>query len=287
MRIKDVVEFIIKVIKGMIVGLGAITAGAGTFAIVLGIYDRCMQIIAKPFKNFKENLKYITPIVLGIAFSILMFKDTVVYLFEKHTPYVKCAFLGIILGGMPALLKVANKEGKNKKHKIAFVVAFIITIILTIIGRYFGKLAPMETKMDFVLLIIYGIIYGFGAIVPGMTTMHMLIFLGVWGKILDGILSLDMNIILPFLIGYAIVVLLTAKLMSYCFKKFYGYTYYAIIGFSITSLLMLIPNVSEILPVMTCIIITTITGTLMYKITKLEDKIREKEIKIMEVSKNV
>lgn len=287
MNIKQIMEFIIKVIKGMIVGLGAITAGAGTFAIVLGIYDKCMQIIAKPFKNFTENLKYIAPIVLGIGISILIFKSAVIYLFTNYTPYIKCIFFGIILGGIPALLKVANKEGKNKKYNIASAVAFIITIILTIIGKQFGKLAPMETKMDFILLIIYGIIYGFGAIMPGMTTMHMLIFLGVWGQILKGIFSLDMNIIIPFAIGYIIVVLLTANLISYCFKKYYGYTYYAIIGFSITSLLMLIPNVNKMSQAIICILITLGTGILMYKITKLEDKIKEKENRILEVNQNV
>ena len=287
MKMKQMMEFIIKVIKGMIVGFGAITAGAGTFAIVLGIYDRCMQIIAKPFRNFIENLKYIVPIVLGIGVSVLIFKDLVIYLFTNYTPYVKCVFFGIILGGTPALLKVANKEGKSKRYNVAFVVAFIITIILTIVGDKFGKWAPMETKMDFGLLIIYGVIYGFGAIMPGMTTMHILIFLGVWGKILNGILSLDMNIIIPFVIGYLIVVLLTANLMSYCFKKFYGYTYYAIIGFSVTSLLMLIPKVSGLIPITVCVLITVFTAFFMYKITKLEDKIKKQENKILEVNENV
>ena len=53
------VEVFIKIIKGMIIGISAMTAGAGTFAIILGIYDRCMQIIANPFKNFKSNLNFL------------------------------------------------------------------------------------------------------------------------------------------------------------------------------------------------------------------------------------
>lgn len=271
----------------MIIGLGAITAGAGTFAIVLGVYDRCMQIIARPFKNFKENLKYILPIVLGIGISVLIFKNTVIFLFTKYTSYVKCLFFGIIIGGIPALLKVANKEGKNTKHKIAFFLAFLITIILTLVGEYFKSITPLETKMDFALLILYGAIYGFGAIMPGMTTMHTLIFLGVWGPILKGILTLNMNIIIPFVIGYLIVVLLTANLMSYCFKKYYGYTYYAIIGFSVTSLIMLIPNVEGVAQRIICTLITLISGIMMYQVTKLEDKIKDKENKILEANKNV
>ena len=98
-------------------------------------------------------------------------------------------------------------------------------------------------ELGFINLIIYGMIYGFGAIMPGMTTLHILIFLGVSGPIITGITQMDFNIIIPFVIGYLAVVLLIANLMTYFFEKFYGYTYYAIIGFSITSLIVLIPNI--------------------------------------------
>ena len=73
------IEFIVKTIKGMIIGVSAMTAGAGTFAIILGIYDRCMEIIANPFKHFKSNLKYILPIVIGIGISVIIFGKFVLY----------------------------------------------------------------------------------------------------------------------------------------------------------------------------------------------------------------
>ena len=49
-------EIITKFIKGMIIGVAALTAGAGTFAIVLGIYDRCMEIIAILLRILKKIL---------------------------------------------------------------------------------------------------------------------------------------------------------------------------------------------------------------------------------------
>lgn len=282
MKIKNIVEFIIKTVKGMIVGLGTITAGAGTFAIVLGIYDRCMEIIAKPLKNFKDNIKYIFPIILGICISVVIFKNSIAYLFNNYNAYVKCVFFGIIVGGVPTLLKVADKKGKNKKHFIALIAAFIATIVFTGIGESFGQNNGIESKMEPVYILIYGIIYGFGAIMPGMTTMHVLIFLGVWEPIFSGILSGNLSVIIPFGIGYIIVVLLTANLMSYCFKNFYGYTYYAIIGFSVTSLLMLIPDVNNITEKILCTIIAIVTAIIMYNISKLEGKIKEGEGKILE-----
>lgn len=270
-------EFIIKTIKGIIVGLGVITAGAGTFAIVLGIYDRCMEIIAKPFKNFKENLKYIFPIIIGILISVLIFKKTVTVLFNNYESYTKCVFIGIILGGIPSLIKVANRKGKSKYHIIAFLVAFVLTILLTVAGTKFGKSSGIDSKMEIIPLFIYGMIYAFGAIVPGMSTMQILIFLGVWAPIVSGLLSFNFNIIIPFGLGYLLIIILFANLMAFCFEKFYGYTYYAIIGFSITSLIMLLPKIDSNVKLIICPIIIIITTIVMYKITKLEDKIKERE----------
>lgn len=282
MKNRKITEFIIKTIKGMIVGLGSITAGAGTFAIVLGIYDKCMEIIAKPFKNFKNNIKYIFPIILGIIISVLVFKNIVTSLFINYESYIKCVFFGIILGGLPSLFKVANKKGKSDMYLISLVIAFFITIIVTILGNRFGENNQTDSKMQMIYLFIYGIIYGFGAIMPGMTTMHVLIFLGVWGPILSGIFSLNFNIILPFGIGYLLAVILIANLMSFCFEKFYGYTYYAIIGFSATSLIMLLPNIDTYAERIICPILIIVSTIIMYKIAKLENKIKERESRLYE-----
>ena len=152
------VEVFIKIIKGMIIGISAMTAGAGTFAIILGIYDRCMQIIANPFKNFKSNLKYILPIVIGIGISVLIFGKLVLYCLSNYEAYFRCVLLGIIIGGIPTLFKVANKKGFKKKYLISTLVAFIFTIILTEFANTIkaGKTVEYITTIE---LIIYGAIY--------------------------------------------------------------------------------------------------------------------------------
>lgn len=99
-----------RTIKGMIVGIAAMTAGAGTFAIILGIYDKCMQIIARPFKDFKNNLIYVAPIVLGIIISVLFFGNAIVYAFNNYNSYMKLVFLGIMLRRYSTI----NKKSKQR-----------------------------------------------------------------------------------------------------------------------------------------------------------------------------
>lgn len=267
-------EVITKIIKGIIIGIAALTAGAGTFAIVLGIYDRCMAIIANPFKNFKENLKYIWPILVGILIGAACCAKLVIFLLDEYTAFTRCAFLGIIIGGIPTLIKVANKEGFKKKYLISTLIAFILTIICTMMAN--NTKAGTEVRyLSIVELIIYGAIYAWGAVMPGMTTMHILIYMGVLGPILSGFTALDLSIIIPFGIGYISLALTTAGMITWLFKKFYGITYYAIIGFSITSLIMFIPEFTSISQVIIGIIIVIIFTIFMYGITVLDKKVDE------------
>ncbi len=275
-------ENITKFIKGLIIGVASLTAGAGTLAIVLGIYDRCMEIISNPFKNFKENLKYIWPIVLGIVISAACCANAVAFLLENYHAYTMCAFLGIIIGGIPTLIATANKKGFKKKYLLSMIVALIITIIVTAIASN-TKEGKIVEYIGIPELIIYGAIYAWGAVMPGMTTMHILIFMGVLAPILEGFTSLDFRIIIPFGIGYIVIALTTAGMITYLFKRFYGMTYYAIIGFSITSLVMFIPKFSSITEALIGILIGVVFLIAMYTITRIDKKIEETKDKSGEI----
>lgn len=273
-------EIITKIVKGIIIGVASLTAGAGTFAIVLGIYDRCMEIIANPFKNFKENLKYIWPILVGIAFGAACCAGAVAYLLENYNAFTRCAFLGIIIGGIPTLFKVANKKGFKKSYLISTVIALIITIICTGIADN-TKEGTTVQYLGAIELVIYGAIYAWGAVMPGMTTIHILIYMGVLKPILEGFTGLNFAIIIPFGIGYIALALTTAGMITYLFKRFYGVTYYAIIGFSITSLVMFIPEFANVQEILIGIVIVVVATAAMYGITRIDEKIdntKEKEI---------
>ncbi len=275
-------QIITKIIKGLIIGVAALTAGAGTLAIVLGIYDRCMEIIANPFKNFKENVKYIWPILLGIVISAACFANVVKFLLENYNAYTMCAFLGIIIGGIPTLIATANKKGFKKKYLLSMVVALVITIIFTVIASNTKEGKTVEF-IGISQLIIYGAIYAWGAVMPGMTTVHILMFMGVLAPILEGFTTLNFSIIIPFGIGYITIALTTAGMITYLFKRFYGMTYYAIIGFSITSLVMFIPKFTNTVEIFVGIIIGLIAALAMYGITVLDKKIDETKEKNGEV----
>ena len=254
-------------------GIAALTAGAGTIAIVLGIYDKCMKIIANPFKNFKENLRYIWPILLGILFSVACCAGLIAYLLANYNALTMCAFLGIIIGGIPELIATANKKGFDKKYLISMMVALVITIIMTIIASNTKEGKTVE-YLSIPELIVYGAIYAWGAVMPGMTTIHILIFMGVLAPIIEGFTALNFAIIVPFGIGYIAIALTTANLITYLFNRFYGMTYYAIIGFSITSLF------NNVLEILLGIIVLVIFAFIIFAITKIDKNTKQTKEKV-------
>ena len=114
---------------------------------------------------------------------------------------------------------------------------------------------------------------------PGMTTIHILEYMGVLEKIMSGIFAFDFGIIIPFGIGYIILALTTAGIITYLFKNFYGMTYYAIIGFSITSLVMFIPDFASVSEAVIGVILAIISGIIIYFVTRLEDYTKNKKVK--------
>ena len=272
-------DIVTRFIKGLIIGVAALTAGVGTFAIVLGIYDRCMEIIARPFKNFKDNLIFITPILIGIFISAVGCAKLISFLLTNYEAYTRSAFLGILIGGVPTLFKVANKKGFKRPFLISTLLAFIATVLLTMFANSLKEGAVVQS-VSIIEAAIYGAIYAWGAVMPGMTTVHILMFMGVWAPILSGFTSFNLAIIIPFGLGYIALALLTANLITFLFKKFYGPTYYAIIGFSITSLVMFVPNYNGALEMIIGALIVFAFLFITLEVTKLEDK-KEENLKVV------
>lgn len=65
-------EFIINILKGMVIGLANIIPGVsgGTMMVSMGIYDRLILLLTHFVKKFKEAMKLLIPIVIGMLLAI-------------------------------------------------------------------------------------------------------------------------------------------------------------------------------------------------------------------------
>jgi putative membrane protein len=95
---------------------------------------------------------------------------------------------------------------------------------------------------NFLSFALCGFMWGISLIVPGLSSSTLQIYLGIYGPLNDGISSLDMGVLIPFVIGIIVTVVLLAKLVNMLFKKHYAVISRIILGFVISSSLKTLPH---------------------------------------------
>ena len=100
-------DSLILFIKGFILGIANIIPGVsgGTLAVSLGLYEKILDAIGTLFKNFKNNVKFLTPIILGIVVSILSTSKLVSYALANFKAQTVFLFVGLIFGGTSLLMR--------------------------------------------------------------------------------------------------------------------------------------------------------------------------------------
>lgn len=238
-------NFLVNMIKGIVIGIGAVAPGVsgGTFAVILGIYDKLTDAIANFFKDYKSKLVFLIPLALGIGIGILGFSKVMKYLFEFYESEVKFLFIGLMVGTLPFVVKEANKKGYKKRYLLACVITFSITLLAVFMENSATGITLTEAP-GVLMRTVYGGVIGIGTIVPGISSSFILMYIGAYEFLLDGIVSFDIPFMVPVALGFGLSILLFAKVIQYFFKKFYGYTYYTILGFVIGSILTLVPDIN-------------------------------------------
>lgn len=261
-------------LKGLIIGIGAIAPGisGGSIAVTLGVYEKITDAIANLFyilKNFKKKAWDYLPLVLGGIAGVLGFSRVISFLFDHYELEVKYLFIGLMAGTFPSLQKQADSHGFRYKYLIPFVLAMGATVFISILDDP-GAGAVTSSRPGILLLILYGAIVGFGTIIPGISASFILMYLGAYQVLMKGLANLDMLILLPVGVGFILSILGFAKLINLLFKKAYGYTYYAIFGFTIGSVISIFPGIGFSWNYLLCVLLLVLGFAFSYWLNKIE-----------------
>lgn len=242
-------KFFKQVCKGAVMGLANIIPGVsgGTMAVVMGIYDKMIHSITHLRKEFKESIKYLFPIVVGLVLGIVGLSYLITMMFEKIPVQTNFLFIGLIIGGLPMIFGKLKKTGK--KVNIGNVVAGLIFFAI-VVGLAFVR--PEETMNGTMQLsIVNGLkLFGVGVIasatmvIPGVSGSMIMLLLGYYNTILveikafvEALRTLDgpallhgFGFFIPFGLGVLIGIALIAKLIELIFEKAENYAYCAILG---------------------------------------------------------
>ena len=124
------------ILRGVVIGLANIIPGVsgGTMMVSMGIYDTIICCINSLFKDFKRCIKTLWPYALGMVLGILGLAKLITFLLGSYPLPTNMAFIGLILGGLPMIIKKMKGEKKGIAGMIAFVLAFVLVVGLKFVG---------------------------------------------------------------------------------------------------------------------------------------------------------
>ena len=242
---------ILLVIKGFVMGIANIIPGVsgGTLAIILGIYEQFISSISHFFKNIRENIKFLLPILIGIVLSIISMSNVIDYSYKHYPIPTTLFFVGLVLGGIPLLY--GKVKGKKDSSLLSNIIIFLITFSLVIFMAFADKIFNTGSisfsnmsVFSYILLFIVGIITSATMVIPGVSGSLVLMLLGYYYPIIKLIknlskfqnLSTNLPILIVFGLGVLLGIILISKLIEYLFKKHQTKTYYGVLGFIFASI---------------------------------------------------
>ncbi len=230
-------SFLYNVLCGFCLGISVFAPGisGSIMAIIMGIYDKLLDIASNPFKNFKNNLKLLFPLGIGALLSFVFFILVFSYLFETYEKAVFMLFIGLIVGNLPTVYKEARKSRFRWYFILGAVAAFAIALAVGIMGEGIGETQVAYENTGLIYIAISGLLAGFSSLVPGMSVSMILIVMGVYDYLIASAKALDIITIAVVGTSFVLSMIISSKLIKYIFEKFSGMAHFMVMGFLIGS----------------------------------------------------
>ncbi|MEY8339001.1 DUF368 domain-containing protein [Lachnospiraceae bacterium 62-35] len=248
-------KYVSEILRGLLIGIAGIAPGVsgGALAVSMGVYDRIIGALTHMTRDTRESLKTLFPYALGAALGMSGLAFLIEVMFVRYPFATRMTFIGLILGGIPALRrKVSRKEGL--KGYTAFLVVFCLMVIMVIAqgeqgmenvnlaGAYTGDFSSRLSA--FICLVCAGMIAAATMVIPGVSGTMLLMMMGYYEPILSsfnrlqaGILMWNLpavlkeqKILLPYCIGLVAGIFLCAHMVESLLKNYESLTYCIILG---------------------------------------------------------
>lgn len=252
-------NFILDMLKGAVIGIANVIPGVsgGTMAVSMGIYNKLISSVSHLFSQFKKSIRTLLPILIGCVIGIVCFTYAIKYLLTNQPLPTCLTFLGLILGGVPVLIR-EMKTGIRKSRRrrltamnvLAFLVMFLLAAALPFLKERTDTLATLTaTPGTMIVLFFMGIIAAATMVIPGVSGSMILMILGYYYGVINSITGFmdalkagnwnallgEAAILIPFGIGCVLGIFLIAKLIEYLFERHTVSTYAAILGLILSS----------------------------------------------------
>ena len=239
-------KFILELFKGMVIGLANIIPGVsgGTMMVSMGIYDTLIHCITHLFKEFKKSIKTLLPYLLGMVAAIGALSFALKWAFGNYPLPTNTLFIGLILGGLPAILRQVKGKKKGATGAVLFVAFFALIILLQVFQR--ENVATIQLSvLEVIKLFLLGALASATMVIPGVSGSMILKLLGYYEPVVTvaipslisgfahgdwAAVGANLGILAPFGLGVVVGIFVIAKVIELLLARWEGPTYCAILG---------------------------------------------------------
>lgn len=227
----------INFLKGIVAGIGGVSPGlsGSVLLILLGLYHQTLEALGTLLTRFKQNIRFLLPIVLGMVTGVLLFSKVIDFCLTNHEMPTRFCFLGLILGTIPLFYKEVKKEGFSRRY-------WLVILGAVALGAWMFNahptLFPLVTHPNLPQCIFLGVAVVATAIVPGLDPAVVLSTLGYYECYVRSLANFDICVLAPMVIGLAAGGIGISALMTALFRRFYTATFSVVFGL----FLSMIPN---------------------------------------------
>lgn len=207
--------------------------------MVFDIYRPFMEVLTHPREAIPKYWRWFLPIGLGCAIGFLGFAKGIAAAIDVSSTVTTWLFIGLIVGTVPSLFREAGKEGRSIGSWVSMAVcagAIFFSLF------YVGKVICVTVEPNFWWYNFCGALWGMSLVIPGLTSSSVMMALGLYQPMLEGLARLDFLVLSACLPGMVLTILLLARLVSWFFRKHYSIAFHGIFGIVLASTLVIIPT---------------------------------------------
>lgn len=272
------------IFKAIISSMSMLIPGisGGTTMIALGIYYKCIYTLDEWTRLNFINRKFMLELGIGSVIGLGLFSRVINFLLQSNSLQLQYFFYGIIFIGLVFLFLDLGFNNIKASIFIYIVFGLLTSLIMTFIkpSAIIGNNLPFI--VEFIVIIVAGIIVAVALILPGISTSFVLLTLGLYEDTIIALKEFQLSFIIPLLIGIIIGVILTTRALSSALKNHEGKTKAVIIGFVIGSMIDIFPGIPTGNLFINSIIPFILGGILLiiinYLSDKLDNKLKESEL---------
>lgn len=253
----SIFKYIFLFFKGILVGFGAIMPGisGGTLCVSFGMYTPLINVMSHPIKTLRKDGVKLLFFVLGGAVGFFGLAELAKWLLSVNESIVILVFIGFILGTLPDLWNTAGENGRNKFSYLFIVGGFVVLFSLLYLLK---NVAAISMDAGFFAFFFCGVLWALSFIVPGLSSSTLIMFFGLYDKMLDGISSfvhsfinifdittpfqpIDFSVILPIALGVLVCLAVVSHPINFLINKWHSQVSHTIIGVVLASMVMVVP----------------------------------------------